>query len=305
MLIINTLLPIFFLILIGYFFKHIKFPDESFWKHLDKFNYFVLFPALLLYKLSTADIKNIVSFDFIFVAIISLLIISLLLMLINKKAKFKDDSYTSIFQGAIRFNTYVFIALIDALLSDESFVLAMLLITFIIPFINILCISTFSLYVAKNKVTIYSFLKSIFRNPLILACLFGGLFNFFGFTFPIVIQNSLSILSSAALPLGLLSVGVGLHLKGIKETKIEMIVSVFAKLLLLPLLVYVIGNFAGLKNDTLILLVLFATIPTAPSGYALARELGGDLKLISSIISIQTVISIFTISIVMWVLNIS
>ena len=303
MLIINTLIPIFFLIILGYFFKHLKFPDEIFWRHLDKFNYLVLFPSLLVYKLSSANIKNIVSFDFIFVTIISILILTAVLMILHKIYDFGNASYTSIYQGAIRFNTYVFLALIDALLSDEAFVLAMLLITFIIPFINVLCISTFSVYVPQNKISILSFSKSIIKNPLILACLFGGLFNFFGFHFPLLIKNTLSILSSAALPMGLLSVGVGLHLSQIKDAKMAMIVSVIGKLLVLPLIIYLVGSLFGLESDKMILLMLFAAMPTASSAYVLARELGGDLKLISSIISMQTIVSIFTISIILWLLD--
>jgi len=305
MIIINTLIPIFLLILLGYFFKRIKFPDENFWKHLDRFNYFVLFPSLLIYKLSNANIKNIVSFDFIVVTILSLLVISLVLIVINKKTKFENSSFTSIYQGAIRFNTYVFLALIDALLSDEGFVMAMLLITFIIPLINVLCISVFSAYVPKNKISILSFSKSIISNPLILACIFGGMVNLLGLHFPTVIQNTLAIVSSAALPLGLLSVGVGLHLRELRETKMAMILSSFTKLLLLPLIMFIIGSLFGLESDKMVLLILFASMPTASSAYVLARELGGDLKLISSIISIQTIVSIVTISIIIWILDIA
>lgn len=305
MIIVNTLIPIFLLIAFGYLFKHLKFPDESFWKHLDRFNYFVLFPSLLIYKLSTANIKESVSFDFIFVAIISLLVLSIILITINKKLKFENSSFTSIYQGAIRFNTYVFLALIDALLSPTEFVLAMLLITFLIPFINILCISIFSSYVPKNKISIISFTKSIFTNPLILACLFGGAINLLGLGFPLLIENTLSILSAAALPLGLLSVGVGLHLSELKETKMAMVVSSFAKLLVLPLIMFIIGSFFGLESDKMVLLILFASMPTASSSYVLARELGGDLKLISSIISIQTIVSIVTISIVIAFLDLN
>jgi len=304
MLIINTLIPIFLLISLGYLFKHLKFPDESFWKHLDKFNYFVLFPALLVYKLSSADIKDIISFDFIIVAALALFVVSVLIMLINKVVKFENSSFTSIYQGAIRFNTYVFLALSHAILSAESFVLAMLLITFIIPLLNILCITIFSLYVPKNKITIVSFTKTVFKNPLIIACLFGGLINLLGLEFPLLIENSLSILSAAALPLGLLSVGVGLHLSSIGSTKIAVSVSSFSKLILLPIIMYATCLVFELDNDTTILLVLFASMPTASSSYALARELGGDLKLISSIVSLQTILSIFSISFILWVLNI-
>jgi len=303
MLIINTLLPIFLLISLGYFFKKIKFPDESFWKHLDRFNYFVLFPALLFYKLSSANIKNIVSYDFIIVTVIALVIISILVIMINKFFKFEKSAFTSIYQGAIRFNTYVFLALTDALLSDEGFVMGLVLMTFIIPFINVLCISVFSVYVPKNKITVISFLKSIITNPLIIACLLGGLFSLVGLSFPTLIDNTLSILTSAALPLGLLSVGVGLHLKEIKETKMAVVLSSVGKLLVLPTIMYIICLIFGIKNEMMTLLVLFAAMPTASSAYVLARELGGDLKLISAIISIQVIVSIFTVSVFIWLLN--
>jgi len=303
MLIINTLLPIFLLILLGYFFKQIKFPDENFWKHLDKFNYFVLFPALLFYKLSSANIKNIVSFDFIVTTVIALIVVSVLVILVNRILKFENSAFTSIYQGAIRFNTYVFLALTDALLSAEGFVMGLLLMTFIIPFINVLCISIFTTYVPKNKITVISFIKSIITNPLIVACILGGVFSVFGLSFPILIDNTLSILTSAALPLGLLSVGVGLHLSAIKETKMAVVVSTVGKLLIFPMIMYLICLVFGIQDETMILLVLFAAMPTASSAYVLARELGGDLKLMSSIISIQVILSIFTISIFIWLFN--
>lgn len=304
MVIINTLLPVFLLISLGYLFKHLKFPDESFWLHLDRFNYFVLFPALLVSKLSTAKINENINFDLIIVAALALLILSILILLINKLIKFENSALTSIYQGAVRFNTYVFLALSYALLSDENFVLAMVLITFIIPLLNILCISIFSLYVPKNKITIVSFTKTVFKNPLIIACLFGGTVNLLGFQFPLVIENSLSILSAAALPLGLLSVGVGLHLSSIARSKIAVIVSSFSKLILLPIIMYATCVVFALDHNTTILLILFASMPTASSAYALARELGGDLKLISSIVSLQTIFSIFSISFILWILNI-
>jgi len=303
MLIINTLLPIFLLISLGYFFKQIKFPDENFWKHLDKFNYFVLFPALLFYKLSSANIKNIVSFDFIVTTVIALIVVSVLVILVNRILKFENSAFTSIYQGAIRFNTYVFLALTDALLSAEGFVMGLLLMTFIIPFINVLCISIFTTYVPKNKITVISFIKSIITNPLIVACILGGVFSVFGLSFPILIDNTLSILTSAALPLGLLSVGVGLHLSAIKETKMAVVVSTVGKLLIFPMIMYLICLVFGIQDETMILLVLFAAMPTASSAYVLARELGGDLKLMSSIISIQVILSIFTISIFIWLFN--
>jgi len=304
MLIINTLIPIFCLIILGYFFKKIQFPDESFWKHLDKFNYFVLFPSLLFYKLTTADIKNILTFDFILIGLVAIATTSVFLIILNKFMRVENSSFTSIYQGAIRFNVYVFIALSSTLLSNESFVMGMLLMAFVTPFINILCISIFSLYIPKNKISIVSFLKSIMKNPLIVSCVLGVSINISGFSIPTILENALSIVSSASLPMGLLSIGVGLHLSALKDTKMLLFISSFAKLILLPIIVYILCLLFEINKDITMLMILFAAMPTGSASYVLARQLGGDLKLISSIISIQVILSIFTISLVLWIFGI-
>jgi malonate transporter and related proteins len=296
MILFETLIPIFLLILLGYVFKRINFPNKEFWKSLDRFNYFILFPSLLIYKLSTAKIDSLQSVDFIVVTAFTILFIAIFLIFYNKYFQIPAESFTSIFQGGIRFNTYVFLALIDALYGDTGLVVAALLITFMIPFLNLLCIAIFAYYINESKVTVFSFLRSIFTNPLILACIFGGGLNYFHITLPLIFENGLSILSQAALPLGLLSVGVGLHFANLYHMRKEIFISSFAKLLLLPLLIFFLGTIFGVESFYLSIIVIYGTIPTATSAYILAKELGGDIKLISSLISFQTIFSILTIS---------
>lgn len=298
--ILNILIPIFLLILMGYYFKRIKFPSDDFWVGADKFNYYVLFPSLLFYKLSTAKLDSINGDTFLSTAFLCLLLITLFLMVLNKIFfHFQGSSFTSVYQGAIRFNTYVFLALTDSLFADEGIIIAAFLITVLIPIINVFCISIFSIYVSNGKISISSFLKSIIKNPLILACILGGSFNYFDLSLSLFLENTISILSKAALPLGLLSVGVGLQLSFLKETKFKLFVSSFIKLFVYPCLMFFMGKSLGVKGDFLSILVLFAAMPTASSSYALARQLGGDLKLMSAIITFQTIVSIFSISFIL------
>ncbi len=295
--VVEILIPIFLLILLGYFLKVLNFPHKDFWNYLDKFNYFILFPSLLVYKLSTADIKGIVSFDFIYITTVCILVLTALLMIVNKIVKFNSAKFTSIYQGAVRFNTYVFLALIDSLYGDEGIVLAALLITFMIPLLNVLCIGSFSLYISEAKVTILSFTKSVFTNPLILACLFGGGLNYLGLSLPSLVLNSMGLLTAAALPLGLLSVGVGLQFSNIIEVKSELLVSTIAKLIIKPIIIFILALPFGVSEMALAVILIFTMMPTAPTSYVLAKQLGGDEKLMSSIISVQTIVSIFTISV--------
>jgi len=229
------------------------------------------------------------------------LVLIFILVLLNKKSKMQGAAFTSVAQGAVRFNTYVFLALTASLYGDEGLVLAALLITFAIPLINIICITVFALYVSDSKLTFASLVKSIVTNPLILACFIGGGINFIGFSMPIAIEKIFQILSSAALPMGLLSVGVGLELKGLKDSKNALFISSSLKLVLLPIIMYVIGMAMDINALALGILLIFAAMPTAPSAFVLARQLGGDVKLMSSIITLQTLVSIFTIAMIIQV----
>lgn len=298
--ILLALLPIFLLISFGYILKRIKFPDEQFWQYADTFTYYVLFPSLLIYKLSTATLGNIDGFNFVLSGIIAVLIITFLLMLANKfMFFFEESSFTSVYQGSIRFNTYVFLALSAGIYGDSGLVLAAFLITFMIPFINIMCITIFSIYTPNEKISLLRILKSVATNPLIIACFIGGGLNYFDISLLMPIEKTLGILSSAALPLGLLSVGVGLHIAHIKDVKFEIFSSVFLKLAIFPAIIFSTGLSLGISELPLLILVLFGSVPTATSAYILARQLGGDLKLMSAIISVQTLLSVITMSVLL------
>ena len=289
--IFSALIPVFGLILIGYFFKRIKFPSHEFWPQADKLTYYVLMPSLLIYKLSNASLSSSNSLGFILSALLAIFFTMIILMLANKIKPTSASSFTSVVQGGIRFNTYVFLALSGAIFGNEGLVLSAIILTFAIPFINILCITIFALYISNEKLNFLYLLKSIVTNPLIIACIIGGSINFLGIHFPVIINNTLEILSKAALPMGLLSVGFGLVIKEIKSSKSELIISSIAKHLIMPILIFVFVKYFELDNIMISILVLFAVLPTAPTSFILARQLGGDIGLMSSIITVQTLIS--------------
>lgn len=297
--ILLALIPVFLVIFLGYFLKRINFPDSGFWDYADKFTYYVLFPSLLVFKLANANLKGINGVDIVLTAIISLSVIAILLMFLNKfMFLFKDDAFTSVFQGAVRFNTYVFLALITALYGDKGLVIAALLMTFTIPFINFICIGVFAIYNETRKVNFKSFVNTIIKNPLIIACVLGGSINFLDIKIYGVINETLEMLSKAALPLGLLSVGVGLHIKALSEVKLELFSSLFFKLALMPTVMIFIALKFDISLTAIAVLMIYASMPTAPSSYILAKQLGGDTKLMSAIITMQTLISAITITVI-------
>lgn len=70
----------------------------------------------------------------------------------------------------------------------------------------------------------------------------------------------------------------------------------------MPLFAYLIGTFLALSPILLAIVVIFSAMPTAPSAFILARQLGGDTRLMASIITFQTLLSVLTLSFLLGIL---
>lgn len=295
--ILSSIFSIFFIIFLGYIFKKISFPSKDFWPLADKLTYFIMMPALLIYSLKSAKL-DLLEFSTIATLLLAIIFTSIFLIILNKISSTINPAFTSIMQGGTRFNTYIFLALSAAIYGEFGLVLSSIILSFVIIFLNILNVSIFILYIedknntnAKSKIDIKYFFKSIFKNPLIIACIIGVSINYLKIPIPLVVDNSLKILSSTALALGLLSIGNALVLENFKQMLKDIFVSSFAKFLIFPLFTYIFILIFDIDKQTASILMLFALMPTATSAFILARQLGGDTKLMSAIITVQTLIS--------------
>lgn len=289
--IFSSLIPIFSLIVMGYLFKKISFPSNDFWPMADKLTYYILMPALLIFTLSKAKLDS-NSVDLVLVSIFAIFLTMFFLIIFNKISPTLNNSFTSVVQGGIRFNTYVFLALSSSLFGEKGLIFSAIIITFAIPILNIFCITIFAIYSENSKISFSYILKSIFKNPLIISCIIGAMINISTIQISVSIENLLKILSGAALPLGLISIGYNLVIKEINSGKKDIILSSFAKFLLLPFFIYFMGKMFELEEVMISVLVLFAIMPTAPTSFILARQLNGNLSLMTSIITVQTILAV-------------
>lgn len=292
--ILSALGPIFFLIVLGYVLRRSQFPGEVFWPGVEKLTYFLLFPALLVHKLALADLGDYAIAPLAQVISLTLAAITLFLFLLRPALRVDGPAFSSIYQGSIRFNTYVGLAAAGALFHLPGSTLAALAIAILIPLVNVLCVGVLTQQAGIHSPAPWNVLRALMRNPLILACLLGILLNIGGLGLPLGSQSVLDILARAALPLGLLAVGAGLHLRIAFNRRRELLSTAAIKLLMLPALTYGLSLIIGLDALETTILVLFAALPGAPSSYILARQLGGDAQLMAAIVTVETAFSLFT-----------
>jgi malonate transporter and related proteins len=290
----DALGPLFLLILLGAALGRLRQPSGEFWAQLEKIIYFLLFPAMLVSTLATANVGEVPIFRLALVLLGSLLVFSGLLWAFHRKLGLEAAAFTSVFQGALRFNTYVGVAGAAALHGSAGATVAAVAVALMVPVVNVLCVASFIATGTLGSSSLGKSLMALVRNPLILACLAGIGLNLSGIGLPGWSGTAVELLGRAALPLGLVAVGVALRPQALLRLDRGVWTANLVKLLLLPALVFGVALLLGLDAVSRDVALLFAALPTATSAYILARQLGGDAELMAALITGQTLLAMAT-----------
>ena len=286
-----ALLPVFILIVIGNVMRRLQFPGDNFWAPAEKFLYYFLFPAMLVDKLTYANREGLLLDKLFYAILLAFVGATVLLWAIQRWQRWSGATFTSVYQGGIRFNSYVGLAAAQSLLGDQGLAVAALSMSMMIPLINILCIATFASHVEQAQPGWKGIAKAIVTNPLIIGSLAGLSFNMLGIRFPDTVDQVLDLVGNMALPLGLLCVGAALNLRALTNHGSTMFSASLFKLALFPLIFVGAGYALGLPDFTLYVFAILGSLPTATASYILARQLGGDAPLMAAMISGQTLLA--------------
>lgn len=294
-----ALWPIFALIVSGFVLQKLRVFGAEFWIGAEKLNYFFLFPALLISSLTLAPFFSSELPQMALLIVISIALVWFFLQLLRKRYSWPAARFGVLAQGALRFNTYLGLAVVAALFGKEGLALAAIILAIKVPILNLL--SVWAL-VAGKEVRVRQLLLPILKNPLILACFVGIALNLSGVGLPFGSDKFLSMLGAASLPLGLLCVGAALQPAYLLGERHALLLNSAGKLLLLPCLVGLLAWLLQLPALAGALVVIFFALPTAPSAYILARQMGGDSQLMAGIITMQTLLAALSLPLVLMLL---
>lgn len=295
-----SVLPIFGLVMTGFIAKRLL-PSNDLWKGIEWLVYYLFFPTLLILEISKANFSEPGLWTGLMATFIATLIVAAMLFPIKRLLTIENTLFTSIFQGAVRYNSYVFLALAQSLFGSDGIVIAGVFMAYMIIVINILSITVLNIYGNSHsgKKSIPGIIMALFKNPLIIGVLIGIAANFLHLTIPTAIKQWMLYLGNTATPLSLMSVGAGLILVMNRSKTHGICLALFLKLLITPLLTAILlyqFNVTGLPAG---IALLFATMPSAGNAYILSRQMGGDSAAMASIITWSTLLSIITIPVIM------
>ena len=301
---LNAIAPIFLIIATGYLLFRTRIVDESVWSAIEHICFYLLFPFLIIRTLSRANLGSVPVFDFMAVIVVAILGMSALLILIQafiwKRFPQSGPSFSSIFQGATRFHGFVAIAVIGPLYGDTGVTLAALALAIMVPLLNVISVVVLTVYGhSDTRPQVIAVVKKIVTNPLIIACIVGLLFNWLGV--PDVLFDAIDIIGAGGLGLALLAVGAGMNFGQAAQHKMLLTVGVLTRLIGMPAIVILMSWLVGLDGIARTVAIIAGAVPTAASAYVMARKMGGNAELMSSIVTFQVFVAFFTLPLFIYI----
>ncbi len=281
---------VFGLIVLGYVLRRARIPGDAFWPMAENATYYLFLPALLLVSLATADVDITDALPMFAALAGATLAVGALSHALRPLLRVDGPGFGSVFQGAVRSNTYLGIAAAFAAYGDDGLPLAAIAIAALIPLGNVLSVVVVARCNPK-RVPGAGVIAAIIKNPIILACAAGLLLNGLDLHLPAAARVSLESVGKIALPLGLLVVGAGLRVRAALEARALTLASSALKLVAMPGITLALCPAFSLTGHHAAVAVLFAALPSAGSSYVLASQMGGDATLMASILTVQTLLS--------------
>jgi malonate transporter len=292
-----ALFPVFLLIVAGVLLRRYLISEDAHWVGMERLLYYVMFPALLAGTLMRADLSKVPVLKVGGTLLAAVLIMAALCFalrpLLARATVMDGPAFTSVFQGATRWQTFVALPMAGNLFGDYGLALASVALVAMTPVLNVMCVSVLARYGSSGKSDARAVFVALLRNPFIWSCVIGAALNPVSASIPQPVHAFIDALGRSSLALGLLIVGAGLHFGMLKPAPLALATSGL-KLILMPAIGIGIALALGLKGAELLVVACCTAVPTASNSYLLARQMGGDAPLMAQIITVETLLAAVT-----------
>jgi predicted permease len=230
--------------------------------------------------------------------ILGVIIMSVLLLVLRRPLSsflaLNGPQYTSLFQGATRWHTFIALAIVPPLFGAEALALAAVAAAAMTPLLNVINVGVLGVYAAAKPPELKYLLLAITKNPFVISCIVGILFQTTGIRLPGTIFAVLDIVGKGALGLALLAAGAGLRFGELRASGATTALATVLKLAVMPLIVFAMTKLLGVSGIPQHVAVICAAVPTGSGAYVLARQMGGDAPLVASILTLQVIVAALT-----------
>ena len=304
---LNATVPVFLVMMVGYILRYMKMLDESFINQLNKLNFKVTLPILLMMDIASTDFYEVMDFRFALFCFLttlgSIFCITVVAILFIKRESILGEFIQASYRGSA---AVLGIAFIQNIYGSTS--IAPLMIFATVPLYNVMAVVILLFAVPHNHIKkksemIKETLMEIIQNPIIVGITIGMLLSLAKFKMPDVIDKTFHNFSVLATPLALIGLGAGFEREKAVEQLAPTILSGMIKLVILPAIFLPMAVKLGFTDEKLVAILIMLGAPTTVSAYIMARNIGHEGVLSSSCIVFSTFLSSVTISFWLFILK--
>nr|WP_178633543.1 AEC family transporter [uncultured Mediterraneibacter sp.] len=302
---LNATVPIFLLMLLGMLFKKVGWIDDVFASKMNKFVFQIPLPVLLFGDLAKVDFSEVWNPKFvIFCFVITFFCIAIA---IGISCLWKDKSDQGEFiQASYRSSAALLgIAFIQNIYGGAG--MAPLMIIGSVPLYNVMAVVVLSFFHPERKgidkeVWIRT-LKGIVTNPIIIGILAGMLWSALKLPMPIILNKTVTNIGAVSTPMGLMAMGATFDMKKALGKIKPAVVATFMKLLGFTLLFLPVAVWFGFRREELIAILVMLGSATTVSSFVMAKSMGHEGVLSSSVVMLTTLFSAFTLTMWLYILK--
>ncbi|MCB1381088.1 MAG: AEC family transporter [Alphaproteobacteria bacterium] len=302
-----ALLPVFIVILLGWGLRRFDVIHGGQWQALDRLCYYVLFPAIIFKEIASADFSNVPVLGMAGAMMLALFAMFALLLVTHRPLMqgmaINGPQFTSLFQGATRWHTFIAFAIIPLSFGPKALSLGAVSAATMTPVLNIVCVIVMSRFAHETRLDAKTMALSILRNPFVFSSLGGVIWQIFGLPTPAMGVQVLDMVGRGALGLALLTVGAGLRFGEVASSWRPLAAATVLKLLVMPLFMAAGLSLLGVTGDAFGVALLCGAVPTGSGAYVLARQMGGDAPMVANILTMQVILAAITIPLVLALLG--
>lgn len=295
---LNATVPVFLMMALGLVFRKIGWIDDVFASKMNKFVFLVPLPVLVFEDLATVDFSEVWDLKFVLFCFGA----TLVSMGIAAAVSFlwKDKSIQGEFvQASYRSSAALLgIAFIQNIYGDAG--MAPLMIIGSVPLYNVMAVVVLSFFQPERKRLDKEMwketLKGIVMNPIIIGIAAGIIWSVLKIPMPSIMEKTVSSVSAVATPLGLMAMGAAFDIRKAFAKAKPAAVATVMKLVGFAAVFLPMAVMLGFRREELVALLVMLGSATAVSCFVMAKNMGHEGVLTSSVVMLTTLFSAFTLT---------
>lgn len=295
---LNATVPVFLMMLLGLLFRKIGWIDEVFASKMNKFVFMVPLPLLVFEDLATVDFAK--AWDAKFVLFCFCVTVLSIAIAAAVSCLWRDRSVRGEFiQASYRSSAALLgIAFIQNIYGNAG--MAPLMIIGSVPLYNVMAVVLLSFFQPEakgiNAAVLKKTLKGIVTNPIIIGIAAGLLWSALGIPMPHIMEKTVSSLGAVASPMGLMAMGATFDISKAFAKLKPAVTATFIKLVGFGLIFLPVAVRFGFRREELVAILVMLGSATTVSCFVMAKNMGHEGVLTSSVVMLTTMFSAFTLT---------